>query len=296
MRLKTALFGVGAVAVLLSTSGSAWATADRLGASRSAWMVSDSVIRKIQLYEKMKVGVSLFEPWTMCNADGELIGYEIDLANKLAEDMGVEVEFARTDFNYIIWGLLAYEFDVIIAGMGILPDRGLKVNFTRPTGSFDHSIVANKTMTEDLTTLEAFNSASVTLTARRGTTAASLIADRFPDAMSVLFDTDDEVFQAVLDGDAHAAVIYEPSPVQWIEANPTVLYRPFDEELAKTPGAIALRKGDSDAVNFLNGWITANSEEDGSGWLEERWAYWFETREWTDQLPADNAACAQSFE
>ena len=119
MRLKIALFGVGAVAVLLSTSGSAWATADILGASRSAWMVSDSVIRKIQLYEKMKVGVSLFEPWTMCNADGELIGYEIDLANKLAEDMGVEVEFARTDFNYIIWGLLAYEFDVIIAGMGI---------------------------------------------------------------------------------------------------------------------------------------------------------------------------------
>ena len=181
-------------------------------------------------------------------------------------------------------------------GWGFLPDRGLKVNFTRPTGSFDHSIVANKTMTEDLTTLEAFNSASVTLTARRGTTAASLIADRFPDAMSVLFDTDDEVFQAVLDGDAHAAVMYEPSPVQWIEANPTVLYRPFDEELAKTPGAIALRKGDSDAVNFLNGWITANSEEDGSGWLEERWAYWFETREWADQLPADNAACAQSFE
>lgn len=283
MRLKTSLLGLVAVAALLGTSG-------------NAWSASDSVIKKIQMYEKMKVGVSLFEPWTMCNADGELIGYEIDLAKKLAEDMGVEVEFARTDFNYIIWGLLAYEFDVIIAGMGILPDRGLKVNFTRPTGSFDHSIVANKMETEDLTTLEAFNSASVTFTARRGSTAASLIEDRFPDAMAVLFDTDAEVFQAVLDGDAHAAVVYEPSPVKWIEENPTVLHRPFDEELAKTPGAIALRKGDPDAVNFFNGWITANSEEDGSGWLEDRWAYWFETREWVDQLPTDNAACAQSFE
>ena len=283
MRLKTALVGVVAVAVLL-------------GASRSAWSVSDSIIRKIQLYEVMKVGVSLFEPWTMCNADGELIGYEIDLAKKIAADIGVRVEFARTDASYIIWGLLAYEFDVIIAGMGILPARGLKINFTRPTSSFDHSIVANTTLTEALTTLEAFNSPSVTFAARRRTTAAFLIEDLFPDAMAVLFDTDDELFQAVLDGDAHAAVTYEPTPFQWIEANPTVLYRPFDEELAKTPGAIALRKGDPDAVNFLNGWITANSEEDGSGWLEERWAYWFETREWADQLPADNAACAQSFE
>ena len=283
MRLKPSLFGLVVSALLLSTSGNAWAT-------------SDSVINKIQLHEVMKVGVSLFEPWTMCNADGELIGYEIELAKKLAEDIGVRVEFARTDVSYIIWGLLAYEFDVIIAGMGILPARGLKVNFTRPTGSFDHSIVANTTLTEALTTLEAFNSPSVTFAARRRTTAAFLIEDRFPDAMAVLFDTDDELFQAVLDGDAHAAVTYEPTPFQWIEDNPTVLYRPFDEELAKTPGAIALRKGDPDAVNFFNGWITANSEEDGSGWLEERWAYWFETREWVDQLPTDNTACAQSFE
>ena len=283
MRLKPSLFGLVVSALLLSTSGNAWAT-------------SDSVINKIQLHEVMKVGVSLFEPWTMCNADGELIGYEIELAKKLAEDIGVRVEFARTDVSYIIWGLLAYEFDVIIAGMGILPARGLKINFTRPTGSFDHSIVANKTLTEALTTLEAFNSPSVTFAARRRTTAAFLIEDRFPDAVALLFDTDDELFQAVLDGDAHAAVTYEPTPFQWIEDNPTVLYRPFDEELAKTPGAIALRKGDPDAVNFFNGWITANSEEDGSGWLEERWAYWFETREWVDQLPTDNTACAQSFE
>ena len=283
MRLKPSLFGLVVSALLLSTSGNAWAT-------------SDSVINKIQLHEVMKVGVSLFEPWTMCNADGELIGYEIDLAKKIAADIGVRVEFARTDVSYIIWGLLAYEFDVIIAGMGILPARGLKINFTRPTGSFDHSIVANTTLTEALTTLEAFNSPSVTFAARRRTTAASLIENRFPDAVALLFDTDDELFQAVLDGDAHAAVTYEPTPFQWIEDNPTVLYRPFDEELAKTPGAIALRKGDPDAVNFFNGWITANSEEDGSGWLEERWAYWFETREWVDQLPTDNTACAQSFE
>ena len=77
MRLKASLFGLVVSALLLSASGSAWAT-------------SDSVINKIQLHEVMKVGVSLFEPWTMCNTDGELIGYEIDLAKKLAEDIGVQ--------------------------------------------------------------------------------------------------------------------------------------------------------------------------------------------------------------
>ena len=50
------------------------------------------------------------------------------MATKVAEDMGVEIEFARTNWNYIISALIAEEFDVIISGLAILPSRNLKVN------------------------------------------------------------------------------------------------------------------------------------------------------------------------
>ena len=94
------------------------------------WWSFDSVIEEVQDHGTPRVGLGLFEPWSACNADGELIGFEIDVATRVAEDMGVEVEFARTNWSYIIPSLIAEEFDVIISGMTILPERNLKVNFT----------------------------------------------------------------------------------------------------------------------------------------------------------------------
>ena len=94
------------------------------------WWAFDSVIEEVQARGTLRVGLGLFEPWSACNADGELIGFEIDVATKVAEDMGVEVEFARTNWTYIISELIAEEFDVIISGMTILPERNLRVNFT----------------------------------------------------------------------------------------------------------------------------------------------------------------------
>jgi len=43
--------------------------------------------------QKIRVGVPLFTPWALKGEDGELSGFEIDVANKLARDMGVGTEF-----------------------------------------------------------------------------------------------------------------------------------------------------------------------------------------------------------
>ena len=71
--------------------------------------------------------------------------------------MGVEVEFVRTNWSYIIPALTAEEFDVIINGMTILPERNLKVNFTSPYNSTGIYLVANTAQTAHLETLADFN-------------------------------------------------------------------------------------------------------------------------------------------
>ena len=143
------------------------------------WWAFDSVIEEVQDRGTLRVGLGLFEPWSACNADGELIGFEIDVATKVAEDMGVEVEFARTNWAYIISELIAKEFDVIISGMQILPQRNLRINFTAPyktTGTF---LVANIEKTADLVTLADFNSASVMIATRRGASSIPAIETVF---------------------------------------------------------------------------------------------------------------------
>ena len=59
---------------------------------------------------------------------------------------------------------------------------------------------------------------------------------------------------------------------------------------------MAIRKGDLDTLNFFNSWIAANEAD---GWLAQRRQYWFETREWADQVATDSdtvAACDDSFQ
>ena len=86
-------------------------------AATSLPAVADDLIADIQKRGTLKVGMSTFVPWAMRDKQGDLIGFEIDVATKLAKDMGVEVEFVPTAWSGIIPSLIAKKFDVIIGGM-----------------------------------------------------------------------------------------------------------------------------------------------------------------------------------
>ena len=289
MRTKHVLGGLVVVALISGFSS-------RATAEFFPWWAFDSVIEEVQDRGTLRAGLGLFEPWSACNADGELIGFEIDVATKVAADMGVGVEFARTNWNYIISELIAEEFDVIISGMTILPERNLRVNFTSSYNSTGIYLVANTEKTADLATLADFNSPSVTIATRRGASSIPAIENTFPEAMLLLFDTDNEVLQAVVAGDAHAAAAFATTRDTWVEANSETLHLPSEEPFASEVLAIAVRKGDLDTLNFFNSWIAVNQ---ANGWLEQRRQYWFEGREWEDQVATDLetiAACDDSFQ
>ena len=84
----------------------------------SQQLAADSVLETIKKRGSIKIGLSTFVPWAMRNKSGELIGYEIDVAKQLAEDMKVKAEFVPTAWDGIIPALLAGKFDVIIGGTG----------------------------------------------------------------------------------------------------------------------------------------------------------------------------------
>jgi len=103
--------------------------------------------------------------------NGEWIGFEIDVARRLAKDMGVTPEFVPTKWSGIIPSLLTGKYDIIIGGLGITPTRALKVNFSIPYDYSGMAIVANKSLTK-ATTLSALNDKNIIISARMGTTAA----------------------------------------------------------------------------------------------------------------------------
>jgi polar amino acid transport system substrate-binding protein len=244
-------------------------------------LVDQSTVEKVIRRGILKVGMSTFVPWAMKDKTGKLIGFEIDVASQLAQDMGVKIEFVPTKWAGIIPALLTGKFDVIIGGMSIRPDRNLKVNFSIPYDFAGQSLVANKKLAAGFASLKDFDRPDVVISARLGSTAADAANKFLPKAEKRFFDDEAQVIQEVVNGRAYAAVASAPLPAFQALKYPDTLFMPFQGTFTKEPIGFAVRKGDYDTINYFNNWIRVT---EAKGWLAERKHYWFETKDWESML------------
>ena len=245
---------------------------------------SDSVLEQIKKRGTLRIGLSTFVPWAMRDKKGDLIGFEIDVCKRVAADMGVEVEHIPTAWDGIIPALLAGKFDVIISGMSITMKRNLTVNFTHPYANTGYILVASTAMAQKkgLKTLEDYNSSDITIATRRASTGAIAAQKNFPKAKLIYFDDGTMGIQEAANGKVDATTSTPPKSAYDIEKRPGKLFVVDKALMSPTREAFAVRKGDPDVLNWFNNWI---DNVKASGWLQERHAYWFTTREWADQLP-----------
>ena len=229
----------------------------------------------------LRVGMSTFVPWAMRNKQGELIGFEIDVAKRLAADSGWKVEFVPTAWDGIIPALLAKKFDVIIGGMSVTPERSKSVLFTAPYSHSGVQVAANKELAEGFTKLEDFDSRRVKIAARRGAYTVQVARETFPKAKILQFDDDSQAFQEVLNGNAHAVIASSPKPEHETIKHADKLFLPFSERLSQGNEAFAVRLGEDDKQAFFDQWIEQRTQD---GWLKERYEYWFSTLDWQDQI------------
>ncbi len=253
-----------------------------LAASVRQELTQQSTLEQVIVKNRLRVGFSTFVPWAMQDKTGEYVGFEIDVARRLAADMEVELELVPTRWSGIIPALLTGKFDIIIGGMGITPARNLKVNFSDPYEFSGMSIIANKRSTPERLGLEAFNAPEVEIVARIGTTAAAAAQKYLPRAQLRLFDDEGQALQEVLNNRAAAMVASQPFPEFQVLKYPDRLYLPLEgETFTREPIGFAIRKGDVDFLNFLNNWVRLRHADN---WLQERYAYWFTTDQWRDQV------------
>jgi len=244
-------------------------------------MTEESTLEQALRRGVLRVGMSTFVPWAMKDKTGKLIGFEIDVATRLAKDMGGKVEFIPTKWAGIIPALLTGKFDVIIGGMGILPKRNQKVNFSVPYDYSGMSIVANRELAAGFKGLEDFNRPDVVLSVRLGATPVDASKKYMPKAELRMFDDESQAVQEVINGKAHAMVSSAPLPAFQALKYPERLFLPLKGTFTKEPIGFAVHKGDFDTLNFFNNWIIFVTSE---GWLSERKHYWFETKDWENRI------------
>lgn len=254
-----------------------------------AWSVASparaeekSVLDQVLERGTLRVGFDTFVPWAMKDKNGEYIGFEIDVARRVAADMGVKVEFVPTKWSGIIPALLTGKFDIIIGGMGIQPGRNLKVNFTAPYDYSGMSLVASSALAPGMSSLRDLNVSDVTLAVKTGATSVAAAKKYMPKATLRMFDDEAQALQEVLNGRAHAMVASAPFPEQQALRHKEKLYLPLGgDTFTREPIGFAIRKNDVDFLNYLNNWILVAESE---GWLRERHDYWFKTVDWESRI------------
>ena len=246
-------------------------------------VVSGSLLTELKKRGNIKIGFSTFVPWAMRDLKGDIIGFEIDVAKKLAKDSGWTVEHVAMSWDGLIPSVISGKIDAIIGGMSANVKRSQTVAFSIPYEQGGGNLVASKAIAGGRSTMEEFNNPETIFAQRRGTTGVTNVQRFFPKATIIQFDDENTQYQELLSGRAHTVWSSAMIGTWKVEDWPDELYIPVPgQKLAPWDAGIAIAQGDQVYLNYLNNWVRENNI---NGYLKERYSYWFEGRPWKNLIP-----------
>ena len=180
----------------------AYAAVVALGMLSSASSASAQTLEAIRARGKVLVGVQADNPnWGFLNSQSEYQGVDPNVARLLGQDLGLPVEFVPVTNNNRFAALQTGRVDVLVASVGMLPERAKSVQFSEPYAPNETIVVAAKT------TLAAGlpDLAKLTVGVPRGAIMDTQLTQRVPPGTRMLrFDDDSANLQALLSGQVDA--------------------------------------------------------------------------------------------
>ena len=253
----------GALGLIVGLAAAGWAGSampvsaeaqpSRLPASADG---DGSVLDQIIDRGELRVGMTLqFEPEMYLDENGAPAGYDVELLNLLATDLGVELTIENQEFDALIPGLLAGQWDMISVGLVPRPARLLQMYFSDSYVPYEQVLVAAADSDRE-PTIGAYNVADTTITALQGSSAAEQVTTQFPEATLAEFPQQDAAFLEVASGRADAIVVESYLAERFIQANPGDLeIVSLDSPLQIEYGAYAIPLADDLFLNYLNRWL-----------------------------------------
>ncbi len=209
-------------------------------------------------------------PMVQRDARGQWIGFSIDLARQLAEDMGVSLDISPSNWVDVMPDLLHRQCDAVITGLWRSTQRALVVNFTQPTATEGVYLIAQRQPSPSRTFPQGYNREDSRIGILDDPLHRQVLRERFPKANAVVID-ESRMLDELAAGHIHGALLTTLAPEVLLREHVQRLHLPSREPLAQTSAAIAIRKGDPDFLNFLDTWLAIQRE---SGWLDERARRW----------------------
>lgn len=186
-----------------------------------------------------------FPPYEYYEGD-TVVGIDAEIAQAIAEKLGLTLEIVDMDFNSIITAVQSGKVDVGIAGMTVEPDRLENVDFTDSYATGVQVVI----VTEDSDIASVDDLEGKLIGTQEGTTGWSYCSEDYGDDMVIPYTNGATAVQALLDGKVDCVVIDQQPALSFVEANEGL--KILETEYAVEDYAIAVSKDNTalrDAIN-----------------------------------------------
>lgn len=216
------------------------------------------------------IGVDdVYPPMEFRNDSNELVGFDVDFVEALAEEMGMEVEFIPTAWDGIFSALNADKFDMIVSSVSITPDRLEKFEFSKPYLSNGQVLVV--TPDNDVISSSA-DLADKKVGVQIGTTAdiAAQKQKEITDFELVAYDDIVQTFADMKTGRLDVIVVDYAVAIDFVSKHPES-YKITTTQLTNEPIGICMKKGNTELKEKLDKAITALQGGDKLVEISKEW-------------------------
>ena len=248
----------------------------------TATVTMAGTLEEIQKRGKLRVGMEPgYMPFELKNQKGQIIGFDVDMATRMAKAMGVELELVDTAWDGIIPALLTGKFDVIMSGMTLTQERNMSINFAPPYIVIGQSILIKKDLAGTIKSYKDLNDAKYTIASKLGTTGEQATKRMIPNAKYISYETEQEGVLELVNGKIDAFIYDLPYNAVAIGQKGQGKIVHLDTPFTFEPLAWAVRKGDPDILNWMENFMYQIKND---GTYDKIYHKWFQDDTWLKEI------------
>lgn len=200
-----------------------------------------------QIQEKGELVIAMegtWAPWTYHDESDNLVGYDAEIGQLIADHLGVEATFVEGEWDGLLAGLDSGRYDIMVNGVEITEERAEKYDFTDPYAYIRTAII----VAGDNEEIQSYEDLSGKNTANTISSTYAELAERY-DAEVTGVDDLNQTFELLLSGRIDATLNAEVTYYDYMKAHPEANLKiaALTEEASHV--AIPLRKGgESDSL------------------------------------------------
>jgi cystine transport system substrate-binding protein len=230
---------------------------------------ADTSLAQIKARGTIRVALEgTYPPFDYQDASGNLVGFEVDLANAVAKKLGVKAEFLPTKWDGILAGLDGGRYDAIFNQVTITPERQKKYDFTQVYTVSGIQVITRKSEQGKFNKISDLSGKAVGV--GLGTNYEQWLRKNVPDANVRTYDDDPTKYQdlkvgridAVLNDRLAGGYLLKQSDGALVTAG-----EPFAKELQ----AVAIRKGSTELLAALNAALDDLHKDGTFKQISEKW-------------------------